>query len=288
MADSIFSSRRVVFCLQQPRSLVVGDGRDVTSGPITHFISTPFTLKDKSGNIHTKTLDIFVTKLGQYPIIIGILWFRRPSPYIFFNQNTVTFDSLFCRQNCYSTGQAITVVGADSQSDFSFCFPTPSRQAVDIFSADKFVPDPHSCSSSYHHFRPCALSSSAQAVKDYSTDKPFDCCSRPRSCLLSTSLSLSSSLLTSKSLFQSLSLSLFGKTTPVADPLRTRSRQPRSSHNFNHCINAKNNIRTMNQELSKPENQVSSPALICLQKESVELPTMNISIIGTVPFKSLV
>ena len=62
--------------LQQPRSLVVADGRDVTSGPITHFITTPFTLRDKSGNIHTETLDMFVTKLGQYPIILGIPWFR--------------------------------------------------------------------------------------------------------------------------------------------------------------------------------------------------------------------
>ena len=139
--------------LQQPRSLVVADGRDVASGPITHFITTPFTIKDKSGNVHTETLDMFVTKLGQYPIILGIPWFRKHSPHIRFDQNTVTFDSSFCLQNCCPTGQAVTVDGAESQFDFPPRYPTPSRQAVDLSSADEFVPDLRSRSSSYHRFR---------------------------------------------------------------------------------------------------------------------------------------
>lgn len=59
--------------LQQPCSLVVAAGRDVTFGSIMHFMTTLITIEDKSGNIRTETFDMFVTKLGQYPIILGIL-----------------------------------------------------------------------------------------------------------------------------------------------------------------------------------------------------------------------
>ena len=52
--------------LQQPRSLVVADGRDAVSGRVTHFITTPFTIRDKSGNVHTEILDMYVTKLGSH------------------------------------------------------------------------------------------------------------------------------------------------------------------------------------------------------------------------------
>lgn len=79
------------FCLWQPCSLVVANRRNVTFGLITHFNTTPFTIADKSGNIHTETFDMFVTKLDQYPIILEIFWFRRHSPHIRFDQNIVTF-----------------------------------------------------------------------------------------------------------------------------------------------------------------------------------------------------
>lgn len=52
------------FCLQQLHSLIMVNKRDVTSSPITHFITILLTIEDKSGNIYTETLDIFVTKLG--------------------------------------------------------------------------------------------------------------------------------------------------------------------------------------------------------------------------------
>ena len=50
--------------LLQPRTLTVVDVGVVTSGLITYFIITRLFLKDESGKVHTKTLDLFSTKLG--------------------------------------------------------------------------------------------------------------------------------------------------------------------------------------------------------------------------------
>lgn len=160
--------------LQQSRSLVVVDGRDVNSGLTTHFVTILFNLKDKSKNTYTKTFDLFKTKLGQYPIIFKIFWFRKHSPHICFNQNTVTFDSFFCCQHCYFTYWAIIIVGINSQFDFSPCLSTPSLQAMDFSNINDFVSDHYSYSLSYHYFHPHLLSLSAQAMTIFSTVKLSD------------------------------------------------------------------------------------------------------------------
>ena len=58
--------------LLQPKTLTVVDGRVVTSGFITHFVTTQLSLKDELGRVYTETLDLFPTKLGQYPIIFRL------------------------------------------------------------------------------------------------------------------------------------------------------------------------------------------------------------------------
>lgn len=191
------------FCLQQSCSLVVANKRDVTSSLITHFITTLFTRADKSGNVYTETFDMFVTMLTQYLIILEIPWFRRHSLYIRFNKNIITFDSLFCFQNCCPTSWAITVNGAKSQFDFLPRYPTPLHQAVNFSSINKFISDPYAHSSSYHRFCPCLSLLSTLAMRDSSAFKSSDCRSRPCSQSLSTSLSTSLSLLTSLALTSS-------------------------------------------------------------------------------------
>ena len=50
--------------LLQPRTLTVVDGRVVTSGLITYFLTTQLSLMDESGRIYIETLDLFLIKLG--------------------------------------------------------------------------------------------------------------------------------------------------------------------------------------------------------------------------------
>ena len=53
--------------LQYSRDLTVADGRLVSSGAITHIVQIVLTFKT-----HTEVLDLFVTTLGQYLIVLGL------------------------------------------------------------------------------------------------------------------------------------------------------------------------------------------------------------------------
>lgn len=226
---------------------------------------------------------MFVTKLGQYPIILGILWFKKHAPHIRFDWNTVTFDSPFCLQNCCPVGQPITVNGVEFQFDYPPYYPIPPRQAVDLFSVDEFIPDPHARSSSYHHLCPRLLSPSAQVVRDSSASKSSNRRSRPRS--RSLSMSSSTSLSLSLSTFSVSSSS--SQTSIGADFPWTRSPQPSYFYSSSHRIDTKDNIRIMNQELSMPKDWVSPLVPVRLQKEPAGRPTMDILMIGATPFNLL-
>ena len=60
-----------------PRTITVVDGRTTSSGTITHIVRVPFTVGH-----YTETQELFVTKLGHYPIILGMLWLRSHNPMI--------------------------------------------------------------------------------------------------------------------------------------------------------------------------------------------------------------
>ena len=63
--------------LTQPRTVTVVDGRVTSSGVITHFVCVPLVIDN-----HVETTDMFVTKLGHYPVILGIPWLRLHDPHI--------------------------------------------------------------------------------------------------------------------------------------------------------------------------------------------------------------
>ena len=100
--------------LQHPRDLTVADGRSVSSGAITHIVQTSLAFGSKA---HTEILDLFVTTLGQYPMVLGLPWLRKHDPHICFMENTLTFDSEYCLEHCISTRQAVKIHGADITFD---------------------------------------------------------------------------------------------------------------------------------------------------------------------------
>ena len=58
-----------LFKLSEPRRLEVIDGRPIDSGDITHISKISLNIRG-----HTEYLSAFVTKLGHYPIVLGIPW----------------------------------------------------------------------------------------------------------------------------------------------------------------------------------------------------------------------
>ena len=58
--------------LEEPREIEVIDGRPIESGSVTHKARIRCNIQT-----HSEVLDMFVTKLGQYPIVFGIPWLKH-------------------------------------------------------------------------------------------------------------------------------------------------------------------------------------------------------------------
>jgi hypothetical protein len=83
------------FALKTHRHLEVIDGRPIQSGAITQVAHLNLEI-----NGHKEKSSFFVTKLGHYPIVLGIPWMQYHDVAIRFSSNTVTFDSPRCKKEC--------------------------------------------------------------------------------------------------------------------------------------------------------------------------------------------
>ena len=81
--------------LSTERNLEVIDGRPIDSGPITHVAKFPLNIHG-----HKEDMYAFVTKLGHYPLVLGIPWLRFHDVAIRFASNDITFDSDHCLSHC--------------------------------------------------------------------------------------------------------------------------------------------------------------------------------------------
>jgi len=72
--------------LQEKRQVEVIDGRPIESGDITHVAKVDMMIQNQG-----EQLPMFVTKLGHYPIVLGIPWPWLRHVVVRFASNTVTF-----------------------------------------------------------------------------------------------------------------------------------------------------------------------------------------------------
>jgi len=92
--------------LKERRQVEVIDGRTIESGDITHFAEVGMNIQD-----HKERIPMFVTKLGHYPIVLGIPWLRLHDVAVRFASNTVMFGSQYCVDRCQdvpATVQGVT------------------------------------------------------------------------------------------------------------------------------------------------------------------------------------
>ena len=115
--DSLFTQLHGLkfISMQHPCDFTVADGRIISSGAITHIVRIALAL----GRTHCEVLELYITRLGQYPVVLGLSWLQKHDPRIRFKENTVTFDSKYCLDHCIttSTHQAMTIWGADNTFD---------------------------------------------------------------------------------------------------------------------------------------------------------------------------
>ena len=82
--------------LKEKKQVEVIDGRPIESGHITHIAKVGMQIQK-----HKEQLPMFITKLGHYPIVLGIPWLRLHDVAVRFASNTVTFSSKYCVTYCY-------------------------------------------------------------------------------------------------------------------------------------------------------------------------------------------
>jgi predicted aspartyl protease len=90
--------------LKNPHILEVINGHQISSGNITHIAEVQLSIQE-----HRKKLPMFITKLGHYPIVLGIPWLKQHDITIRFASNLVTFGSQYCLAHC--NDRAVTVHG---------------------------------------------------------------------------------------------------------------------------------------------------------------------------------
>jgi len=90
--------------LKEKRQVEFIDGRHIQSGDITHVAKVGMMIQD-----HQEQLLMFVTKLGHYPIVLGIPWLRLHDVAVRFAYNIVTFGSQY--STTHSHDAPITVQG---------------------------------------------------------------------------------------------------------------------------------------------------------------------------------
>jgi hypothetical protein len=92
--------------LKSPHTLEVIDGRPISSGQITHLYYLPLSIDS-----HNETIPFFVTKLGSYPLILGIPWLQLHDATLRFKDNSILFDSEYCKRKCNSSVRPVPIKG---------------------------------------------------------------------------------------------------------------------------------------------------------------------------------
>jgi len=81
--------------MSRPSRLLMADGRESQGGLVSREASLTLAIGP-----HTENLKLNVTKLGGYPIILGLPWLKRHDPYIHWSRHQITFCSDYCLSQC--------------------------------------------------------------------------------------------------------------------------------------------------------------------------------------------
>jgi hypothetical protein len=115
--------------IKERRQVEVIDGRTIKLGDITQLARVGMKIRG-----HKESLPMVVTKLGHYPIVLGIPWLRLHDVAARFGSNTVTFGSEYCTKNCQE--KSVTVQGLSEER------PQPIYEGKKLWTADIKKPRP--------------------------------------------------------------------------------------------------------------------------------------------------
>ena len=141
-------------CLHTPYTLHVIDGRPSSSGSITHITRIRLRFRE-----HQEDIPMFVSKLGQYPIVLRIPWLRRHDVWLHFATNKVTFSSKYCLKHCILEPVLVHCALPEPLPIMINAMQRPLGHTVlEEHEVRKVVPE------KYHDFLPVFLDNSAQQL----------------------------------------------------------------------------------------------------------------------------
>jgi hypothetical protein len=88
--------------LKTPHTLEGIDGQKISSGHITHIVEAQLSIHE-----YRERLPMFVTKLGYYPMVLGIPWLKQHNVAIHFALNLITFGSPYCLTYCNGRAEVV-------------------------------------------------------------------------------------------------------------------------------------------------------------------------------------
>jgi hypothetical protein len=115
--------------LNEKKQIEVIDRRPIKSGDITYIANVGIKIQE-----HNEQLPMFITKLGHYPIVLGIPWLRLHDVAVRCASNTIAFGSQYCITHCHDA--SVTVQGITEEP------PEPVYQVKDIFEPKIRTPRP--------------------------------------------------------------------------------------------------------------------------------------------------
>jgi hypothetical protein len=82
--------------LKRPWRLRVADGNESIHGRVTHYAEVALRIHDHK----EEKSRLYATRLGHYPIILGLPWIRQHNPRVDFAGNSFLFNSQYCQKHC--------------------------------------------------------------------------------------------------------------------------------------------------------------------------------------------
>ena len=82
------------------------DGRVILSGSLTHYVELPMRISH-----HTKRCIFLLTKLGHYPMVLGIKWLQIYDVSTKWASNIAIFNSPYCKENYLPKEQTVIMPG---------------------------------------------------------------------------------------------------------------------------------------------------------------------------------
>src|SRR6202021_2579006 len=98
--------------MEQPRELLLADGRPSAGSLITHQVLLPIRL-----DRHSEIVKLFVADVNRHPLVLGMPWLTTHNPQVHWPAHKITFNSTHCLNHCFLGNRPCSVFSLAARKD---------------------------------------------------------------------------------------------------------------------------------------------------------------------------